>query len=161
MKEQMLHLLEKNAFLTNAQLAAMLDKEEAQVAALRSELERQGILCGYHTLINWDRLQNGYLEAFIELKVVPKPERGFEEIAQTIASFEEVESVFLMSGGYDLFVTVAGKSFHQVAMFVAKRLSPLESVQSTATHFVLKRYKKEGVSFAEQESDERDGETLC
>ena len=101
------------------------------------------------------------MEAFIELKVVPKPERGFEEIAQTIASFEEVESVFLMSGGYDLFVTVAGKSFHQVAMFVAKRLSPLESVQSTATHFVLKRYKKEGVSFAEQETDERDGETLC
>ena len=161
MKEQMLHILEKNAFLSDSQLAAMLDVPQEQVASLREELEQEGILCGYHALVNWDRLHTEYLEAFIELKVIPKPEHGFEEIASTIASFDEVESVFLMSGGYDLFVTVAGKSFHQVAMFVAKRLAPLESVQSTATHFVLKRYKKEGVFFTEPEIDERNGETLC
>ena len=157
MKEKLLHLLEKNAFLTNSQLAAMMNQEESAVAAARAELERDGVVCGYHTLINWDRMHTEYLEAFIELKVVPKPDHGFEEIAQIIAGFEEVESVFLMSGGYDLFVTVAGKSFHDVAMFVAKRLSPLETVQATATHFVLKRYKKEGVSFNELETDERDG----
>lgn len=158
--EQMLRILEKNAFLTNAQLAAMLGIPEAEAAEQRARYEKDGTIVGYHALINWNELPLDYLEAFIEVTITPKAELGFEDVAERIAAFDEVESVYLISGGYDLMVTVSGRSFHEVAMFVAKRLSPMESVTSTSTHFVLRRYKKDGVLLT-QTADERGEVPLC
>lgn len=159
--EKMLHFLAKNANLTNGQLAAMLNAPEGEVAAARAAYERDGVICGYQALVNWNLLQDEYLEAFIEVTITPKAEQGFEGVAELISSFDEVENVYLISGGYDLMVTVAGHSFHDVAMFVAKRLAPLESVTSTATHFVLRRYKKDGVLLIKPDSDDERGDPLC
>lgn len=153
--DKLLKLLDTNARLTNAQLAIMLDTTEEDIAAQIADLERSGIIRGYKALIDWDRTNREYVTAIIELRVTPKRDRGFEGIAETIMRFEEVESVFLMSGGYDLSVVVSGRTFKEVAMFVAKRLSPLDSVISTATHFVLRRYKEKGVLFLGEVQDER------
>lgn len=153
--DKLLKLLDTNARLTNAQLAIMLDTTEEDIAAQIADLERSGIIRGYKALIDWDRTNREYVTAIIELRVTPKRDRGFEGIAETIMRFEEVESVFLMSGGYDLSVVVSGRTFKEVAMFVAKRLSPLDSVISTATHFVLRRYKEKGVLFLGEVKDER------
>ena len=153
--DKLLKLLDTNARLTNAQLAVMLDRPEAEVAAQIAALERSGVIRAYKALIDWDRTEREYVTAIIELKVTPKRDLGFEAVAETIMRFEEVESVYLMSGGYDLSVVVNGRTFKDVAMFVAKRLSPLDSVISTATHFVLRRYKEKGVLFLGEEKDER------
>ena len=150
--DKLLKLLDTNARLTNAQLAVMLDRPEAEVAAQIAALERSGVIRAYKALIDWDRTER---EDVIELKVTPKRDLGFEAVAETIMRFEEVESVYLMSGGYDLSVFVNGRTFRDVAMFVAKRLSTLDSVLSTATHFVLRRYKDNGVMFLGDEKDER------
>ena len=138
--EQLLKLLENNARLPLEDIAAMLDKPVEEVAALMDE-EKVGA----------DRV-----EAVIELHVSPKKSRGFDEIATTIASFDEVESVLLMSGGYDLQLIIKGRTFQEVALFVAKRLSPLDDVLSTATHFVLRIYKREGKLYQLEEIDERE-----
>ena len=110
---------------------------------------------GYKALIDWERTDREYVTAIIELRVSPKRDSGFESIAQSIMRLEEVESVYLMSGGYDLSVVVSGRTFQEVAMFVAKRLSPMDAVLSTATHFVLRRYKDRGVMFLDEVRDER------
>ena len=160
--EKILRILEKNAFLTNAQLAAMLGESEEKIAAAHAAYEKDGTICGYQALINWNKLETEYLEAFIEVCITPKAALGFEGVAEMIAGFDEVESVYLISGGYDLMVTVAGRSFHEVAMFVSKRLAPMESVTSTSTHFVLRRYKKDGVLLTlPDEGDERSDLPLC
>ena len=143
--DKLLKLLDTNARLTNAQLAVMLDRPEAEVAAQIAALERSGVIRAYKALIDWDRTEREYVTAIIELKVTPKRDLGFEAVA----------SVYLMSGGYDLSVFVNGRTFRDVAMFVAKRLSTLDSVLSTATHFVLRRYKDNGVMFLGDEKDER------
>ena len=153
--DKLLKLLDTNARLTNAQLAVMLDTTEEAVAAQIADWERSGVIRAYKALIDWDRTEREYVTAIIELKVTPKRDLGFEAVAETIMRFEEVESVYLMSGGYDLSVVVNGRTFKDVAMFVAKRLSPLDSVISTATHFVLRRYKEKGVLFLGEEKDER------
>lgn len=153
--DKLLKLLDTNARLTNAQLAVMLGTTEAEVQAQIADLERSGVVRAYKALIDWDRTEREYVTAIIELRVMPKRDLGFEEIAETVMRFEEVESVYLMSGGYDLSVVVNGRTFKDVAMFVAKRLSPLDSVISTATHFVLRRYKEKGVLFLGEEKDER------
>ena len=153
--DKLLKLLDTNARLTNAQLAVMLDRPEAEVAAQIAALERSGVIRASKALIDWDRTEREYVTAIIELKVTPKRDLGFEAVAETIMRFEEVESVYLMSGGYDLSVFVNGRTFRDVAMFVAKRLSTLDSVLSTATHFVLRRYKDNGVMFLGDEKDER------
>ena len=153
--DKLLKLLDTNARLSNAQLAIMLGCSEAEVAAQIDAFERSGVIRGYKAVIDWDRTEREYVTALIELKVSPKPDFGFEYIAETVMRFEEVESVYLMSGGYDLAVIVSGQTFKEVAMFVAKRLSNLESVLSTATHFVLRRYKDAGVLFLAEEKDER------
>ena len=152
--DKLLKLLDTNARLTNAQLAVMLDRTEDEVAAQIAALERSGVIRAYKALIDWDRTEREYVTAIIELKVTPKRDLGFEAVAETIMRFEE-ESVYLMSGGYDLSVFVNGRTFKDVAMFVAKRLSTLDSVLSTATHFVLRRYKDDGVMFLGDEKDER------
>lgn len=154
-EEKLLRLLADNAKLTPDQLAVMLDSSEETVSQTIERLEKNGILKGYKALIDWDKTQRNLVSARIELKVLPKSSMGFEEIAYTISQFPEVETCYLMSGGYDLALTISGKTFQDIAMFVAHRLAPLEPVQSTATHFVLKKYKERGVLFAEAAQDER------
>lgn len=154
--ENLLNLLSENARLTTAELAVMLNKTQEEVANEIAAYEKAGVIKGYKALINWEKVDENKATALIELKVTPKRDRGFDEIASRIMEFNEVESVYLMSGGYDLAVTVRGKSMQEIAMFVARRLSPLDSVISTATHFVLTRYKDGGVILnSEEENDER------
>jgi DNA-binding Lrp family transcriptional regulator len=154
--EQLLKILEDNARLPLEDIAAMLDKSAAEVSAMMDLARAQGLIKGYKTLVDWEKAGINRVEAVIELHVSPKKSRGFDEIATTIASFEEVESVLLMSGGYDLQLTIKGKTFQEIALFVAKRLSPLDDVLSTATHFVLRTYKKEGKLYQAEEIDERE-----
>lgn len=153
--EKLLRLLEKDARLSNAQLAVMLNTDEATVSQKIATLEKDGVIRGYKALIDWDRTDREYVTALIELRITPKKDSGFDGIAEKIMKFEEVETVCLMSGGFDLMVMVNGRSFKDVAMFVAKRLSSLDSVVSTATHFVLRRYKEKNVLFLAEEKDER------
>ena len=153
--DTLLKLLDTDARLSAAQLAAMLDISEQEVANQMASLEQSGVIRAYKALIDWERTDREYVTAVIELRVTPKRDLGFEGIAETVMRFEEVESVYLMSGGYDLLVTVTGRTFKEVSMFVAKRLSTLESVISTATHFVLRRYKESGVMLVGERQDER------
>lgn len=153
--DKLLKLLDTNARLTKAQLAAMLNTTEDEVARQMNELEQSGVVRAYKALIDWERTDRAYVTAVIELRVTPKRDLGFEGIAEQVMRFDEVESVYLMSGGYDLLVTVTGRTFKEVSMFVAKRLSTLDSVLSTATHFVLRRYKESGVMFLGEQKDER------
>lgn len=153
--DKLLELLDTNARLSTAQLAAMLNTTEEEVARQMTALEQAGIVRAYKALIDWERTNRECVTAVIELRVTPKRDLGFETIAETVMRFDEVESVYLMSGGYDLLVTVTGRTFKDVSMFVAKRLSTLDSVLSTATHFVLRRYKESGVMFLGEEKDQR------
>lgn len=154
--EQLLKILENNARLPLEDIAAMLNKSTAEVSAMMDLAKAQGLIKGYKTLVDWEKAGADRVEAVIELHVSPKKSRGFDEIANTIAEFDEVESVLLMSGGYDLQLTIKGKTFQEIALFVAKRLSPLDDVLSTATHFVLRTYKREGRMFSAEEIDERE-----
>ena len=160
--ERLLEFLHDDATLTPAQLAAMLGKSEEEVVKAIRQYEKDGVIKGYHTLINWERTGTPNALALIELKVTPQKDTGFDEIAGRIMNFPEVESVYLMSGGYDLAVNVRGKTMSDIAMFVAKRLAPIDGVLSTATHFVLTKYKDGGVVFNSdyEELDER-GSNLC
>ncbi len=142
--EKLLKLLKDNARLTNKELAVLLNRDEEVIQTQITELEQNGIIKGYKALINEQKVNAG-VSALIELKVTPKKEFGFQDIADRVMLLPEVESVYLMAGDYDLAVFVRGESIQEVAMFVAKRLSPLESVISTATHFVLQKYKQDGV----------------
>ncbi len=153
--DKLLKLLDANARLTDAQLATMLGRTEAEVHAQIAALEKSGAIRAYKAVVDWDKTDRACVTAIIELKVIPRRDVGFEGIAEQIMAFEEVESVYLMSGGYDLSVRVNGKSFQEIAAFVAKRLAPLDSVQSTATHFVLRRYKESHVPFLGEAQDER------
>ena len=155
MTDKLLELLNDNARYTNAELAAMLGISEQQVEAQIRELEMRGVICGYKPLVNWEKTDTNLITALIEIRVTPQPDEGFETIAERIMGFDEVESIYLMSGGFDFAVMVRGKTFQQVAMFVAKRLSPLEHVLSTATHFVLHRYKDMGVTLVGEKDDDR------
>ena len=153
--ERLLKLLDTNARLTTAEMATMLGTTEDAVKAQMAELEKAGVVRGYKALIDWDRTDRKYVTALIELRVTPQRNYGFDDLAERIMKFEEVETVYLMSGGFDLMVIVNGCTFKDVAMFVAKRLSTLDSVVSTATHCVLRRYKDRGVLFLGEDVDER------
>lgn len=155
MKLKLLKLLNKNSRTSMEDLATMVGADTAEVAKAIDEMEKDGVIRGYKAVIDWERVDNTNVSALIELNVTPKATLGFEEVAEKIASYPEVESVYLMSGGYDLTVIVKGKSFHEVAMFVAKELATMESVTSTATHFVLRRYKELDVQLCDANSDDR------
>ena len=154
--EELLRILEKNARLPIEDIAAMLDKTPTEVAAMMDEAATQGYIRGYEALIDWEAAGVNLVEAVIELHVSPRKSRGFDEIASTIASIDEVDSVLLMSGSYDLQVVIKGRSFQEIALFVAKRLSPLDDVLSTATSFVLRAYKRGGKLYQSEEADERE-----
>ena len=152
----LLALLNEDARLSTAQLAVMLNRPEEEIAAEIKEFEKNGVIKGYKALIDWDKAPVKSASAIIELKVTPKKETGFDEIAKRVSAFDEVESVYLMAGAYDLAVIVQAATIQDIAMFVAKRLSTLDSVISTATHFILTRYKASGVIFYdENRMDER------
>lgn len=151
----LLNLLKQNARLTNAQLADMLGTSEPEVAAEIADLEKRGVICGYTAIVNEELANSTEVEALIELRVTPKHDTGFDDVAKTIMMYDEVESVSLMSGKYDLVLTVKGRSLKEVAMFVSQRLSAMDGVLATATSFVLKRYKEKNVLIDEEEHDER------
>ena len=155
MKEKLIKLLNRNARTSLSDLATVVGADEATVAAAIAEMEADGIIRGYKTIIDWEKLGNAYVSAIIELKVTPKAGLGFEDIAERVSRYPEVESVYLMSGVYDLNVVVKARSFQEVAKFVAKELATLESVTSTATHFVLRRYKDLDVELGTKPEDER------
>ena len=158
--ERLLKLLEQNARLSLEDLAVMTGQTTHQVASQMDEWEKQGVIRGYHAMVDWEKVRPDKVQAVIELRVRPKKSHGFDQIAQDISRFDEVQSVTLMSGGYDLQLVIAGHSFQEIALFVAKRLSPMDDVLSTGTHFVLRTYKKDGVCYVKDETDEREWETL-
>ena len=155
MRNDLLKLLNRNARYSLEDLAAMLGTDEKTVENEIRALEKEGLICGYKAVIDWEKLDGAYVSAIIEIKVVPKAGLGFEEVAEKIMSYREVESVYLMSGGYDLNVVVKGKTLQDVARFVSKELALIDSVTSTATHFVLRRYKEMDVKLYEGNDDDR------
>lgn len=153
--DKLLKLIEKDARISNKEIAVALGVTEDEVAKRLQKFEDDGVIKGYTTVFDKEKLEDERVTAFIEIKVQPKLGLGFDDIATRIAQLDEVESLYLMSGGYDLAVMITGKTFQEVAMFVAKRLSPLDSVVSTATHFMLKRYKDSGLMVDSPKIDDR------
>lgn len=151
----LLKLLENNARYSDSELAAMLGITADEARARIKQYEKDGVIRGYKAIVDWEKTDRDVVSARIELKVAPKKDRGFDELAEQISSYDEVQSLYLMSGGYDLAVTIVGKSFKDIANFVARRLAPLDSVQSTATHFVLRKYKDKTAVLVDPERDER------
>ena len=160
MREKILAVIEKNSRIDLNDLAIMLGVSEAEVANEIAAMEKEQIICGYHTLINWDKTSNEKVTALIEVKVIPQRTLGFDKIAERIYKFPEVKSLYLMAGAFDLTVIIEGKTMKEVALFVANRLAPMECVVSTGTHFVLKKYKYEGIVFEDEEKDTRQVITL-
>ena len=155
--ENILQLLENDGRLTPKQLAAMSGSTVEEVQEKIRTFEKEGVIVGYTALIDWDKTDREFVNALIELKVAPQRDRGFDRIAERIYNSPEVKSVYLMSGGFDLMLVLEGKTMKEVAYFVAYKLAPIEDVVSTATHFVLKKYKDKGVIYRAPEKDERVG----
>ncbi len=147
--------LENDAHLTPEMLAVMYDKEVGDIKKMIEDYERDGVILGYKTLIDWDKTDREYVSAMIELKITPQRDRGFDRVAEKIYNYPEVQSLYLMSGSFDLAVMIEGKTMREVAYFVAQKLAPLEDIVSTATHFVLRKYKDKGVIYGPAEVDER------
>lgn len=156
MREQILKTIEKNSRISIKELAILLGKEEIDVANEIAAMEAEGIICGYHTLINWEQTSLEKVNALIEVRVTPQRGQGFDNIAERIYKYPEVHAVYLISGGYDLLVSLEGKSLKEISSFVSDKLSTLDSVLSTATHFVLKKYKDHGTILSKKEEDERE-----
>ncbi|MCI8682637.1 MAG: Lrp/AsnC family transcriptional regulator [Lachnospiraceae bacterium] len=155
MREKILTFIEKNSRVDLKELAIMLGVDEAAVANEMAAMEQEHIICGYHTLIDWEKTSIEKVNALIEVRVTPQRGRGFDSIAERIYNYPEVNAVYLISGGYDLLVTLEGKTLREVAQFVSDKLSPLESVLSTKTNFILKKYKDHGTVIAKPQEDER------
>ena len=153
--KKLLKLLEKDAHLSPRDLAVMCEKEEGDIKKMIEDFEKRGVILGYTTVIDWDKTDTEYVNALIELKVTPRVGSGYDEIAERIYNYPEVESVYLMSGGFDLAVMLRGKTMREVAIFVAAKLATIEAVTSTATHFVLRKYKDHNVIFGGAPIDER------
>ena len=153
--KSLVDLLRENARLTNKELAVMLGKTPEEVAAEIEQLENDGMIIGYSAIINEEEYDRNCVTAFIELKVSPQAACGYDDIAAMIAQYREVDSVYLMSGSFDLSVTIRGTNLREVATFVSDRLAPIDGVLSTTTHFILRRYKEKGVEFVRENVDER------
>ena len=152
---KILKLLEENANLTHEQLAVLCQKEQGDVKKIIDQYEKDGVILGYKTLIDWDKTDREYVSALIEVKITPQRDRGFDRVAEIIYNYPEVQSLYLMSGAYDLCVLIEGKTMREVAYFVAQKLATIDDVISTATHFVLRKYKDKGVTYGIVEVDER------
>ena len=154
-KMEVLKLLQQDARLTAAQIAQMLDLSVDETADIINALEQEGYIVKYTALVNTDKINDGHVQALIEVKVSPQRNMGFDAIAEKLYQIPQVKSVYLMSGAYDLMVIVEGSSLKDVAMFVSERLSIIDNVLSTATHFILKQYKIDGVIMPSAQSDDR------
>lgn len=155
MNTKILKILEKNARATVEDIAVVTGLSEQEVRAETSEMESAGVIRGYKAIVDWERVDDSAVTAIIELKVTPQSGMGFEDVAARIAKYPAVESVYLLSGAADLIITVKGKTFREVSDFLARELATLESVNSTATQFVMRRYKELGVELTDEEQDER------
>ena len=153
--DKILKALEDNAKLTPEQLAVMFNKEQGDIKELIRKYEAEGVILGYKAMIDWDKTDREYVTALIEVKMTPQRYRGFDRVAEKIYNYPEVQSLYLMSGGYDLCLVIEGKTMKEVAYFVAQKLAPIEYVISTATHFVLRKYKDKGVIYGAEQVDER------
>lgn len=160
MQEKILRLLEQNGDISNDQLAVMLNTDVKEIDAAVEQMKKDGVLLRNKALINWEKTDREVVTAIIELRVTPQRGEGFDKIAERIYQYPEVTSLYLMSGGFDLEVIIEGKTMKEVALFVAEKLAPMEHVLSTATHFLLKKYKDAGVIFESKRVDERSVITL-
>ena len=156
MREELLTVIEKNSRIDLKELAVILGVQEVDVVNELAALEAEGVICGYHTLIDWEKTSNEKVSALIEVRVTPQRGQGFDNVAERIYRYPEVRSVYLMSGGYDLMVILEGKTLREVSSFVSDKLSTLDTVLSTATHFILKKYKDHGTVISRIKEDERD-----
>lgn len=156
LREKMLPIIEKNSRVDLAELSVLLGAEELAVANELKAMEEEGVICGYHTLINWEKTSIEKVSALIEVRVAPQRGRGFDSVASRIYHYPEVNSVYLISGGFDLMVTLEGKTLKEISQFVSEKLSTLDAVLSTATHFILKKYKDAGTVLDEKNEDERE-----
>lgn len=159
--EEILDILDKeNGNVSRAKIAQMLGMEEKEVADKIEKLEKDNVIVGYKTIVNWEKTDKDVVVALIELRITPQRGEGFDKVAERIYKYPQVKSLYLMSGAYDLAVTIEGKSMKEVALFVAQKLAPMDSIISTATHFMLKKYKEEGIVFKDDEKDTRQVITL-
>jgi DNA-binding Lrp family transcriptional regulator len=148
---KLLKLLEKDCTMSPSQLAAMCDTTEEDIMLRTQKLCEEGVILGYKALVNWEKTSVEAVEALIEVKITPQRDKGFDRIAERIYQYEEVESCYLMSGGYDVTVIITGRTLREVALFVSEKLSTIDGVTSTATHFILKKYKQQDVIFERRE----------
>ena len=156
MREQILTIIEKNSRIDLKELAIILGVEEVDIVNEMEQMEKEGIICGYHTMIDWEKTDIEKVTALIEVRITPQRGQGFDKLAERIYKYPEVNSVYLISGGYDLLVSLEGKSLKQVSSFVSDKLSTLDGVLSTATHFVLKKYKDHGTILGKKYEDTRE-----
>lgn len=156
MRERLLSIIEKNSRVDTKELAVIMGVEEIDIINELAALENEGIICGYHTMIDWEKTSIDKVTALIEVRVTPQRGQGFDNIAERIYKYPEVNSVYLISGGYDLLITLEGKSLKEVSSFVSDKLSTLDTVLSTATHFILKKYKDHGTILAKKYEDTRE-----
>ena len=156
MWEKILNYIEKNSRIDIHELAVILGEDEVSVMNALEEMENNHIICGYHTLINWEKAGIEKVTAMIEVRVTPQRGMGFDKVAQHIYNYPEVNAVYLISGGFDFMVTIEGKTLREVAEFVSTKLSTIDSVLSTKTNFILKKYKDHGTIFKEKEFDDRE-----
>ena len=156
MREQLLGIIEKNSRIDLSELAIILGVEETTIVKELADLEAEGIICGYHTMIDWDKTSVEKVTALIEVRVTPQRDRGFDEIAERIYRYPEVTNVYLISGAYDFLIFLEGKTLKEVSTFVTMKLSTLDTVTSTRTHFILKRYKDHGTVMEKRKKDERE-----
>ncbi len=156
MREKLLSEIEKTSRIDIKELAVIMGAEEIDIVNELAAMESEGVICGYHTLIDWEKTSIEKVSALIEVRVTPQRGQGFDKIAERIYKYPEVNSVYLISGGYDLLVTLEGKSLKEISAFVSDKLSTLETVLSTATHFILKKYKDHGTILAKKHEDTRE-----
>lgn len=152
---ELLKMLEDDGRLSAADIARMLGKEQGEIKKMIEDYEKDGVILGYKTLIDWDKTDREYVSALIELKITPQIGHGYDHVAEKIYNYPEVESLYLMSGSFDLAVMIEGKTMREVAFFVAEKLAALEDVTATSTHFVLRKYKDKGIVYGAVPVDER------
>ena len=155
MRQKILSAIEQNSRISAKELAVLLGMDEAEIIREISAMEADGIICGYHTLIDWEKAGSDMVTALIEVRVTPQRGHGYDHIAERIYNYPEVFAVYLISGAYDLLVTLEGKSLKEVSNFVSEKLSTIDGVLSTATHFILKKYKDHGTIIGKPSKDER------
>ena len=155
LRKTVLSVIEKNCKIDLKELAVLLGESEVEIANAIADMEKENIICGYHTMINWENTTEDKVTAMIEVMVTPQKELGFDKIAERIYNFSEVQSLYLMSGGFDFMIILEEKTMKSVSHFIAEKLSPIEAIRGTATHFVLKKYKEHGTVLNVEKEDER------